>query len=387
MSDALGLKTSSPVPQSPSIEMLLAERAKAMQQASPSLKGLTDVPGFGALGSGGLAGHPLFPGAPTGMEAVMGLMNDEVMSQWRKSLEQSSALLQQQGQGNSSNLKRNLGPIPPMASITPPGLHVQPPPPTTGSNHSSQSPSSTGAPPHSSGSPLPGGDTAPGTPSNLREVSPSSENRSDEHRPPSNTGAGKGTKSEDGNASPPARLESKSPLKPNFEVDQPSPASSTQSPLSAFPHGSVHSSNPAMSLPLPMPMSVPPLMSTGRIPKSDPMEAKLQDMLRYNMEKYAGQALDTLGMSRRVRELLSIHNIGQRLFAKYVLGLSQGTVSELLSKPKSWEKLTEKGRDSYRKMHAWAYDNEAIMLLKSLIPRKGELMRSISSTALLTKGT
>jgi hypothetical protein len=50
----------------------------------------------------------------------------------------------------------------------------------------------------------------------------------------------------------------------------------------------------------------------------------------------------------RVRELLSVHNIGQRLFAKYVLGLSQGTVSELLSKPKSWDKLTEKGRDSYR---------------------------------------
>jgi len=108
------------------------------------------------------------------------------------------------------------------------------------------------------------------------------------------------------------------------------------------------------------------------------MEGKLQDMLRYNMEKFAGQPLDTLGMSRRVRELLSIHNIGQRLFAKYVLGLSQGTVSELLSKPKSWDKLTEKGRDSYRKMHAWCYDENAVMLLKSLIPRKGELMRPVS---------
>ena len=102
------------------------------------------------------------------------------------------------------------------------------------------------------------------------------------------------------------------------------------------------------------------------------------------MEKYAGQALDTLGMSRRVRELLSVHNIGQRLFAKYVLGLSQGTVSELLSKPKCWEKLTEKGRDSYRKMHAWAYDENAVMLLKSLIPRKGELVRPAAS--LLIKG-
>ena len=96
------------------------------------------------------------------------------------------------------------------------------------------------------------------------------------------------------------------------------------------------------------------------------------------MEKFAGQPLDTLGMSRRVRELLSIHNIGQRLFAKYVLGLSQGTVSELLSKPKCWDKLTEKGRDSYRKMHAWCYDENAVMLLKSLIPRKGELMRQVS---------
>ncbi|KAG5673046.1 hypothetical protein PVAND_003123 [Polypedilum vanderplanki] len=106
------------------------------------------------------------------------------------------------------------------------------------------------------------------------------------------------------------------------------------------------------------------------IPKGDPMEARLQEMLRYNMDKYANQNLDTLHISRRVRELLSVHNIGQRLFAKYVLGLSQGTVSELLSKPKPWDKLTEKGRDSYRKMHAWACDDQAVMLLKSLIPKK-----------------
>lgn len=89
------------------------------------------------------------------------------------------------------------------------------------------------------------------------------------------------------------------------------------------------------------------------------------------MDKYANQNLDTLHIARRVRELLSIHNVGQRLFAKYVLGLSQGTVSELLSKPKPWDKLTEKGRDSYRKMHAWACDENAVMLLKSLIPKKG----------------
>ncbi|XP_039297394.1 homeobox protein cut [Nilaparvata lugens] len=108
------------------------------------------------------------------------------------------------------------------------------------------------------------------------------------------------------------------------------------------------------------------------IPKGDPMEARLQEMLRYNMDKYSTQNLDTLHIARRVRELLSIHNVGQRLFAKYVLGLSQGTVSELLSKPKPWDKLTEKGRDSYRKMHAWASDENAVLLLKSLIPKKGK---------------
>lgn len=108
------------------------------------------------------------------------------------------------------------------------------------------------------------------------------------------------------------------------------------------------------------------------IPKGDPMEAKLQEMLRYNLEKYANQNLDTLHISRRVRELLSVHNIGQRIFAKYVLGLSQGTVSELLSKPKPWDKLTEKGRDSYRKMHAWIVDNQAVLLIKSLVPKRGK---------------
>lgn len=77
-------------------------------------------------------------------------------------------------------------------------------------------------------------------------------------------------------------------------------------------------------------------------------------------------SLDTMDVSRRIREILSFHNLGQRLFARYVLGLSQGTVSELLSKPKPWEKLTEKGRESYRKMHQWASDERNIQILKSL---------------------
>ena len=179
-------------------------------------------------------------------------------------------------------------------------------------------------------------------------------------RPPSSTpatnggggggGASSHHSSEDGQQSP-ARFDLKSPFKAEEMLPVP----------------------PAL-------MPTPPYLGShsggGRIPKFDPLEGHLQDMLRYNMEKYAGRNLDTHGTSRRVRELLSINNIGQRLFAKYVLGLSQGTVSELLSKPKLWEKLTEKGRDSYRKMHAWCYDENAVMMLKSLIPRKSELSTS-----------
>ncbi|XP_067614634.1 homeobox protein cut-like [Eurosta solidaginis] len=115
-------------------------------------------------------------------------------------------------------------------------------------------------------------------------------------------------------------------------------------------------------LQLPPGASMAGRLGESLIPKSDPMEAKLQEMLRYNMDKYANQPLD---ISRRIRELLSVHNIGQRLFAKYILGLSQGNVSELLSKPKPWDKLTEKGRDSYRKMQAWGCDDSAVMLLKN----------------------
>jgi hypothetical protein len=83
------------------------------------------------------------------------------------------------------------------------------------------------------------------------------------------------------------------------------------------------------------------------------------------------EPLNTSDIAQRVRDLLSLHNIGQRIFAKYVLGLSQGTVSELLSKPKHWDKLTEKGRESYRKMHTWSQSDDSINALKAISPRKG----------------
>jgi hypothetical protein len=83
------------------------------------------------------------------------------------------------------------------------------------------------------------------------------------------------------------------------------------------------------------------------------------------------EPLNTSDIAQKVRDLLSQHNIGQRIFAKFILGLSQGTVSELLSKPKHWDKLTEKGRESYRKMYTWANSDASIAKLKTKSPRKG----------------
>ncbi|GAB6033706.1 hypothetical protein CHUAL_013821 [Chamberlinius hualienensis] len=164
--------------------------------------------------------------------------------------------------------------------------------------------------------------------------------------------------------------------------DSPSPAPnqrgdnnndpSTHSELKHLSNGSTGGAG----TPLPPPPPVPGSPPVHVIVKETVLERaaldKLQELLRQNIEKHANDSLNTMNISRRVRELLSIHNIGQRLFAKYILGLSQGTVSELLSKPKPWDKLTEKGRDSYRKMHAWASDDSCVMVLKSLVPRKGK---------------
>ena len=92
----------------------------------------------------------------------------------------------------------------------------------------------------------------------------------------------------------------------------------------------------------------------------------------------SGKVLDTAEVALKIREVLSANNIGQRLFAKHVLGLSQGTVSELLSKPKHWDKLTEKGRESYRKMHAWASSPHLVEALKAISPKKGKTLEQLS---------
>lgn len=47
---------------------------------------------------------------------------------------------------------------------------------------------------------------------------------------------------------------------------------------------------------------------------------------------------------------------GQRLFGESILGLTQGSVSDLLARPKPWHKLSLKGREPFVRMQLWLSD-------------------------------
>ena len=226
----------------------------------------------GFPGLGGPLRHPLMPAGMGGLDpAALGLMNmnEDVLNQWRRSIEQG-----------------------PLGGLGLPGAPLTPP--------------TSSGPPVSSGRKTPTSPTLPrdpiDPPSNGRSSTPGGDENSNISRATPLTNGAEGPKSEDGGASPP-RADSKSPPPKAESPILPVPAISsaaqfslstpTPSQLTASIAGHFPPLNNPMSLPLPL--SVPPLMSTSRIPKSDPMEAKLQDMLRYNMEKFAGQPLDTLG--------------------------------------------------------------------------------------------
>ncbi|KTF71942.1 hypothetical protein cypCar_00048867, partial [Cyprinus carpio] len=73
-------------------------------------------------------------------------------------------------------------------------------------------------------------------------------------------------------------------------------------------------------------------------------------------EMYMYREVDTLELTRQVKEKLAKNGICQRIFGEKVLGLSQGSVSDMLSRPKPWSKLTQKGREPFIRMQLWLLD-------------------------------
>ncbi|XP_031716406.1 cut-like homeobox 1b isoform X1 [Anarrhichthys ocellatus] len=85
-----------------------------------------------------------------------------------------------------------------------------------------------------------------------------------------------------------------------------------------------------------------------------------------------GEDMDTSEIARQVKEQLIKHNIGQRVFGHYVLGLSQGSVSEILARPKPWNKLTIRGKEPFHKMRQFLADEQNILALRSIQGRQRE---------------
>lgn len=67
-------------------------------------------------------------------------------------------------------------------------------------------------------------------------------------------------------------------------------------------------------------------------------------------------------------------SLGQRLFGESILGLTQGSVSDLLSRPKPWHKLSLKGREPFVRMQLWLNDPQNVEKLRDMkkLEKKGE---------------
>ena len=137
-----------------------------------------------------------------------------------------------------------------------------------------------------------------------------------------------------------------------------------------FPHSSdtgvtsVHESIPGSGSPLQRMANItnslvttPPSVSFG-CPSRANLKTALPPITQQQFDRYSH--LNTDDVVRRIKEILSQYSISQRLFGEAVLGLSQGSVSDLLARPKPWHMLTQKGREPFIRMKIFLEDETAV---------------------------
>ncbi|KAG5844470.1 hypothetical protein ANANG_G00162860 [Anguilla anguilla] len=93
--------------------------------------------------------------------------------------------------------------------------------------------------------------------------------------------------------------------------------------------------------------------------------------------------LDTYVITKKVKEVLTDNNLGQRLFGETILGLTQGSVSDLLARPKPWHKLSLKGREPFVRMQLWLSDPRNVDKLMDMkrMEKKAYMKRRHSSVS------
>ena len=89
-----------------------------------------------------------------------------------------------------------------------------------------------------------------------------------------------------------------------------------------------------------------------------PLRAVLPPITQEQFDRYSN--INTDELVKQVKDTLSQFSISQRLFGEHVLGLSQGSVSDLLARPKPWHMLTQKGREPFIRMKIFLEDQESI---------------------------
>lgn len=85
-----------------------------------------------------------------------------------------------------------------------------------------------------------------------------------------------------------------------------------------------------------------------------------------------------------------LFSTGQRLFGETILGLTQGSVSDLLSRPKPWHKLSLKGREPFVRMQLWLNDPHNVDKLRAMkkMEKKGgnqSLLCNMTEDMILTR--
>ncbi|XP_078523597.1 homeobox protein cut-like 2 isoform X2 [Lissotriton helveticus] len=103
-----------------------------------------------------------------------------------------------------------------------------------------------------------------------------------------------------------------------------------------------------------------PSSQSGKVYPNNHVPVGIQDIVAMSPE------LDTYAITKKVKEVLTDNNLGQRLFGESILGLTQGSVSDLLSRPKPWHKLSLKGREPFVRMQIWLNDPHNVEKLRDM---------------------
>ncbi|XP_031433570.1 homeobox protein cut-like 1 isoform X2 [Clupea harengus] len=159
-------------------------------------------------------------------------------------------------------------------------------------------------------------------------------------------------------------LSSSAPNNPSLEQD---PAMVSSSPSSDEERAGPLSEPGSLSLESSKENQQPPQQQDGQV-YLGPFELPHPALSALDVQQLAilSPELDTLNITRRVKEVLNSNNLGQRLFGEMILGLTQGSVSDLLARPKPWNKLSLKGREPFIRMQLWLKDPQNVEKLREM---------------------